>query len=127
VVHLRAAYDFLSSDQSNFNLIISYNSTNDYGVYDESEQSIPVINQAGPVQKPNSVQVPRLANMVLLFLKLFFSFVQLEALCSLNKIFSILICMWFLIFSSSTVTWFMHYSLHFFKYLWHPFIMSYTL
>lgn len=87
MVHLRAAYDFLSSDQNNFNLIISYNSTNDYGVYDESEQSIPVINQAGPVQKPNSVQVPRLANMVLLFLKLFFSFVQLEALCSLNIFF----------------------------------------
>ncbi|XP_008645661.1 ABC transporter A family member 10 isoform X3 [Zea mays] len=60
---IAAVYDFLSSDQSNFNLIISYNSTNDYGVYDESEQSIPVINQAGPVQKPNLVQVPRLANM----------------------------------------------------------------
>jgi hypothetical protein len=69
VVHLRdAAYDFLSSDQGNFNLIISYNSTN-YGFYDESEQSIPVINNpAGPVQKANSDQVPRLANMVSLFL-----------------------------------------------------------
>jgi len=69
VVHLRdAAYDFLSSDQGKFNLIISYNSTN-YGFYDESEQSVPVLNnQERPVQKANSDQVPRLANMVSLFL-----------------------------------------------------------
>lgn len=126
MVHLRAAYDFLSSDQNNFNLIISYNSTNDYGVYDESEQSIPVINQAGPVQKPNSVQVPRLANMVLLFLKLFFSFVQLEALCSLNIFFHshMHVVLGFFFFYSDLV----HALLSsFFNYLWHPFIMSYTL
>ena len=69
MVHLRdAAYDFLSSDQGNFNLIISYNSTN-YGFYDESEQSVPALNnQERPVQKANSDQVPRLANMVSLFL-----------------------------------------------------------
>lgn len=66
MVHLHdAAYDFLSSDQGNFNLIISYNSTNNYDVYDdESEQSIPVLNQEDPVQKASWVQVPRLANMV---------------------------------------------------------------
>ncbi|CAD6251450.1 unnamed protein product [Miscanthus lutarioriparius] len=57
------AYDFLSSDQGKFNLIISYNSTN-YGFYDESEQSVPALNnQERPVQKANSDQVPRLANM----------------------------------------------------------------
>lgn len=70
MVHLRdAAYDFLSSDQSNFNLAISYNSTKNYDFYDESDQSVPVLNnQAGPVQTANSDQVPRLANMVSLFL-----------------------------------------------------------
>ncbi|CAD6342689.1 unnamed protein product [Miscanthus lutarioriparius] len=60
---IAAAYDFLSSDQGKFNLIISYNSTN-YGFYDESEQSVPALNnQERPVQKANSDQVPRLANM----------------------------------------------------------------
>jgi len=61
---IAAAYDFLSSDQSNFNLAISYNSTKNYDFYDESDQSVPVLNnQAGPVQTANSDQVPRLANM----------------------------------------------------------------
>ncbi|RCV04910.1 hypothetical protein SETIT_1G039400v2 [Setaria italica] len=60
---IAAAYDFLSSDQGNFNLIISYNASNDYDVYYGAEDPVPLLNQGGSVQKPHSVQVTRLANM----------------------------------------------------------------
>ncbi|RLM78743.1 ABC transporter A family member 10-like [Panicum miliaceum] len=60
---IAAAYDFLSSDQGNFNLIISYNSSNSYDVFYDVEYPVPVLNQGGTVQRPHSVQVPRLANM----------------------------------------------------------------
>ncbi|KAJ1278484.1 hypothetical protein BS78_04G083100 [Paspalum vaginatum] len=60
---IAAAYDFLSSDQANFNLIISYNSSNNYDDYFESEYPVPLYDQAGSVQRPHSVQVARLSNM----------------------------------------------------------------
>ena len=63
MVHLRAAYDFLSSDQGTFNLIISYNSSNNYDVYYGVE--VPILDQGGPVERLRPVQVPRLANMVI--------------------------------------------------------------
>jgi len=62
VVHLRAAYDFLSSDQGNFNLIISYNSSNNYD--DDIEYPVPFINEGGSEERLHSASVPRLANMV---------------------------------------------------------------
>nr|CAB3449317.1 unnamed protein product [Digitaria exilis] len=57
------AYDFLSSDQGNFNLIISYNSSNSDDVYYAVEGLIPILNEGGSVDIPNFAQVPRLANM----------------------------------------------------------------
>ncbi|PAN04686.2 hypothetical protein PAHAL_1G084200 [Panicum hallii] len=60
---IAAAYDFLSSDQGNFNLIISYNSSNSYDVFYDVEYTVPVLNQGGTVQRPHSIQVPRLVNM----------------------------------------------------------------
>ena len=62
MVHLRAAYDFLSSDQGNFNLIISYNSSNNYD--DDIEYPVPFINEGGSEERLHSASVPRLANMV---------------------------------------------------------------
>ena len=62
MVHLRAAYDFLSSDQGTFNLIISYNSSNNYYVFYGVE--VPILDQGEPVERLRTVQVPRLANMV---------------------------------------------------------------
>lgn len=82
-IYVRAAYDFLSSDQGNFNLIISYNSTNDYDDYDEAEQYVPVLNQAGSVRKSNSGQIPRLANMISLSPRLEkFYYIYLETFLS---------------------------------------------
>ncbi|KAF7084339.1 LOW QUALITY PROTEIN: hypothetical protein CFC21_087988 [Triticum aestivum] len=55
-----AAYDFLSSDQGNFNLIISYNSTYEFDAYDGLP--IPVFQFFGG-NKPRLLEVPRLTNM----------------------------------------------------------------
>ncbi|XP_062223734.1 ABC transporter A family member 8-like [Phragmites australis] len=57
-----AAYDFLSSDQANFNLVISYNSTSKFDDYYEADIPL-ILNQAGSLQVPRLVQVPRLTNM----------------------------------------------------------------
>jgi len=58
---IAAAYDFLSSDQGTFNLIISYNSSNNYYVFYGVE--VPILDQGEPVERLRTVQVPRLANM----------------------------------------------------------------
>ncbi|KAG2649449.1 hypothetical protein PVAP13_1NG542900 [Panicum virgatum] len=58
---IAAAYDFLSSDQGNFNLIISYNSSNNYD--DDIEYPVPFINEGGSEERLHSASVPRLANM----------------------------------------------------------------
>lgn len=55
---IAAAYDFLSSDLSNFNLVISYNSTNKF---DPDDIGIPIIQLPG--QAPRLLQVLRLTNM----------------------------------------------------------------
>uniref|UniRef100_A0ACD5YPS3 Uncharacterized protein n=1 Tax=Avena sativa TaxID=4498 RepID=A0ACD5YPS3_AVESA len=55
---ISAAYDFLSSDQSNFNLVISYNSTNRFDLDDTGITIIQV-----PGQAPSLLQIPRLTNM----------------------------------------------------------------
>ncbi|CAN6277951.1 unnamed protein product [Urochloa humidicola] len=60
---IAAAYDFLSSDQGNFNLIISYNSTKNYDFYDVENPVPLLINQGGSGKRPDSAEVPRLANM----------------------------------------------------------------
>ncbi|TVU33005.1 hypothetical protein EJB05_24777 [Eragrostis curvula] len=61
---IAAAYDFLSSDPGNFNLIISYNSTNKYDYYYDEEDPAPILNEAVSLYTtPNMVQVPRLTNM----------------------------------------------------------------
>ncbi|XP_015688864.2 ABC transporter A family member 10-like [Oryza brachyantha] len=58
---IAAAYDFLSSDHSNFNVFISYNSTKKFDAY---EGGITLaFNQEGAWQAPRLVQVPRLINM----------------------------------------------------------------
>ncbi|XP_051194420.1 ABC transporter A family member 8 isoform X1 [Lolium perenne] len=57
---IAAAYDFLSSDLSNFNLVISYNSTNKFGNVDTG---ISIIQLPGPWEAPRLRQVPRLTNM----------------------------------------------------------------
>ncbi|KAF0936072.1 hypothetical protein E2562_038568 [Oryza meyeriana var. granulata] len=56
-----AAYDFLSSDQGNFNVFISYNSTKKFDAY-EADITL-TFNQEGAWQAPRLVQVPRLINM----------------------------------------------------------------
>lgn len=55
---IAAAYDFLSSDLNNFNLVISYNSTNKF---DPEDTGIPIIQIPG--QSPRLLQIPRLTNM----------------------------------------------------------------
>ncbi|KAM3227398.1 hypothetical protein ACQJBY_059283 [Aegilops geniculata] len=57
---IAAAYDFFSSDQGNFNLIISYNSTYEFDAY--YGLPIPVFQFLGG-NKPRLLQVPRLTNM----------------------------------------------------------------
>ncbi|EMS54307.1 ABC transporter A family member 7 [Triticum urartu] len=57
---IAAAYDFLSSDQGNFNLIISYNSTYEFDAY--NGLPIPVFQFFGG-NIPRLLQVPRLTNM----------------------------------------------------------------
>ncbi len=61
---LFAAYDFLSSDQGNFNVFISYNSTKKFDAY---EQDISLTFNQGAWQAPRLVQVSRLINMVSFF------------------------------------------------------------
>ncbi|CAL5059517.1 unnamed protein product [Urochloa decumbens] len=57
---IAAAYDFLSSDQGNFNLIVSYNSTKNSDV----EDPVPfLVNQGGSGKRPDSAEIPRLSNM----------------------------------------------------------------
>uniref|UniRef100_A0A0E0JX86 ABC transporter domain-containing protein n=1 Tax=Oryza punctata TaxID=4537 RepID=A0A0E0JX86_ORYPU len=58
---IAAAYDFLSSDQGNFYVFISYNSTKMFDAY-EADISL-TFNQEGAWQAPRLVQVPRLINM----------------------------------------------------------------
>lgn len=55
---IAAVYDFLSSDLNNFNLVISYNSTNKF---DPEDTGIPIIQIPG--QSPRLLQIPRLTNM----------------------------------------------------------------
>ncbi|CAM0946013.1 unnamed protein product [Alopecurus aequalis] len=55
---IAAAYDFLSSDLSNFNLVISYNSTNKF---DPDDTGIPIIQVPG--QAPRLLEIARLTNM----------------------------------------------------------------
>ncbi|KAF2943718.1 hypothetical protein DAI22_02g085200 [Oryza sativa Japonica Group] len=57
---IAAAYDFLSSDQGNFNVFISYNSTKKFDAY---EQDISLTFNQGAWQAPRLVQVSRLINM----------------------------------------------------------------
>ncbi|KAL6630052.1 hypothetical protein ACP70R_029817 [Stipagrostis hirtigluma subsp. patula] len=61
---IAAAYDFLSSDQVTFNLVISYNSTNKFHGYYQEEDFVPLsLNQARSSQVPRMVPVARLTNM----------------------------------------------------------------
>ncbi|KAL6888886.1 hypothetical protein ACP4OV_009912 [Aristida adscensionis] len=61
---IAAAYDFLSSDQASFNLVISYNSTDRFEFYYGEEDAIPLIlYQAGLLKIPRPLQVPRLTTM----------------------------------------------------------------
>ncbi|XP_052143913.1 ABC transporter A family member 8-like [Oryza glaberrima] len=57
---IAAAYDFLSSDQGNFNVFISYNSTKKFDAY---EQDISLTFNQRAWQAPRLVQVSRLINM----------------------------------------------------------------
>lgn len=57
---ITAAYDFLSSDQGNFNLLISYNSTYKFIVF---QSQVPLLQVPGTWDAPRLLQIPRLTNM----------------------------------------------------------------